>query len=876
MQKSDYKLQTFTDILSRRNLLELHSFLSGTTDAERSKFATRAIANYRAACKPSNETTEVGGTVFHTGRSFVESFDALAVLATASEKQLKNQTWDILLSKPFDITMLKELKPIALRSFGDVLLEQSDSYFNLVQELCKIDVCHPPKSDAAVFAWQIAGNRHLTTLATAEEIDPLLLEPNFLNDTVWRFFDVNSSQGRSLSSLDKYRTDGGWAKVIKTLAEQGHLSRDRLLRESLIALSKDFPQNSSSWFSNFHELLKPSLAERLTLTELYATLLGSSITPTVSFAVKALTVIDKSQPLPQAILVNYVPLTFVLRQKGPIIAALGLLEHGATRSPALSQQYIRTTVDALQHDALDVQMKVCDVLEKFATTGDLQLEAKLKVYAETVSSSAKKRLTPFLGLPQATATLPSISADSAYAMNNVHLKGWPLKCCTKVMPIESTTELLTVASYSLEHPQLVYEIERVADAISQINIERNEQTNNLIAPLRTRALKILTGKSTNNPQFQIAYADFLQCALEPTAAPRLGETDKLYPLIDFFQLQFKAILQRIRNGLFLPLLSAPTHIGGWIEPTQLIARHKKWNAAGQSPPDVDLTLALLRTPKDEREALTQRPELCHDLREAFRSLLLGPGTPSQKRETQKPEPLSETTSSALHRATLYMRGPIDTAYLPNFGTGALLQVADQLSTINLQETCLPNLRECVLAAGVRRAAATIDGISAYEHGIAGYFSMLSQSGAPLETKAYELMAIGLIHSDLECLVSTRDACIAAIDEERLDVTKLGKRLSAYIHSGKNRPKRLVASLSEIARLSETHADAVIQILENTLQGEMRMVPVGLATLLEFFQELLVEHNGQIKNSDTRMYLETLPTGGKTAKITKALLAKQQH
>lgn len=873
MQKSDDKLQIFTDILSRRSLPELHTYLSGSTDAERSKFATKAIANYKAACKPSDETTEVGGTVLHTGRSYVDTFDAVAVLATASEEQLKKLTWGILLSRPFDFTILKELKPIALRSFGDVLLEQSDSYFDLVLELCKIDVCQAPKSDAAVFAWQTGGRRYFINSGKAEEIDPLLLEPNFLNDIVWRFFDANSIQGRSLASLDRYRADGGWATAIKTLAEQGHLSRDRLLRESLIALSKDFPQNSSSWFSNFHELLKPSLAERLTLTELYATLLGSTITPTVSFAVKALTVVDKSQPLPQVILVKYVPLTFALRQKGPIIAALGLLEHGAMLSPAFAQQYTHIAVDALQHDALEVQLKVCDLLEKFAVTGDMRLEAKLKVYAETVSSSTKNRLTPFLGLQQATPIRPSISAESTYSMKNIHLNGWPLKCCTKINPIESTIELLTTAAYSLEHPHLVYEIERVTDAISRIKIERTEPANNLIAPLRARALKILTSKSSNNPQLQIAYADFLQCILEPTAPSRLGETDKLYPLIDFMQLQFKAILLRIRKGLFLPVLSAPTHIGGWIEPTQLIERHKKWNAAGLSPPDVDLTLALLRTPEDEREALQQEQVLCLDLREAFKSLLTTPGTPSQKTEPQKPEPLSETTGSALHRATHYMRGPIDTAYLPDFGTGALLKEADQLSTINLQETCLPSLRECVLATGVRRAAATIDGISAYEHGIAGYFSMLSQSGAPLETKAYELMAIGLIHSDLECLVSTRDACIAAINEGRLDVSKLGKRLSAYIHSGKNRPKRLVASLSEIARLSETHADAVIQILENTLQGEMRMIPVGLATLLEFFQELLVEHNSQIKNSDTRMYLETLPTGGKTAKITKALLRR---
>ena len=255
MENLDKKLQSFEAILSARNLSELQAFLHGSTDTERSKFATKAIANYKAACKPSDETTDVGGFAFPTGRSYVDSFDALAVLVTASEKQIKNLSWGILLSKPFDFSILKELKPKALRAFGDVLLEQSDSYFNLVLELCKIDVCQTPTSDAAVAAWQNVGSRHLIRDAKAEGINPLLLEPNFLNDTVWRFFESNSNQGRSLAALDRYRTDGGWAHILKSLAEQGHISRDRLLRESLKALSRDFPQNSSSWFSNFLILL---------------------------------------------------------------------------------------------------------------------------------------------------------------------------------------------------------------------------------------------------------------------------------------------------------------------------------------------------------------------------------------------------------------------------------------------------------------------------------------------------------------------------------------------------------------------------------------------------------------------------------------------
>lgn len=868
VQKSEDKSQIFADIISRRSLPELHKFLSGSTDAERFQFANKAIANYKAACKPSDETTDVGGFVFHTGRAYVDSFDAIAVLATANEEQLKKLTWGILLSKPCDFSILKELKPIALRTFGEVLIEQSENYFNLVLQLCKIEVCNPPTSDAAVFAWQSFGSELFRHRTSAEEKDSLLRDQNFLNDIIWRFFELNNSQGGNLASLDRRRADGGWAQIIKTLSEQGHISRDRLLRESLRALSRDFPQKSSAWFADFHEFMMPSVEERLALTEQYAILLGSTIPPTVSFAIKCLTIIDKSEPLSKAIITKYLPLTFTLKPKGPIIAALCLLEHGASLSPAYAQEYTAMAIEALQHEALDVQLKVCKLLEKFAVNGDKNSVEKIKVYAETVSPSAKKRLAPFLAQGTTPAIRPSSLAKSTYTMENIQLQGWPLNCCTKIAPIRSVVELLTVAASCLEHPHLVDDLERVTDAFSQLKVESTEH-NNLIAPLRTRALKILSSKSSNNPQVQIAYADFLQCALEPTASPQLGETDKLNPLIDFKQMQFKAILKRIREGIFLPLLSAPTHIGGWVEPKQLIERQKKWNAAGLAPDDLDLTLTLLRIPEEERAMLANQKDICLDLKKAIETVESKVATEPLRSDLQ-----TTADDSALSRAAIYMRGPIDTAYLPNFGNGRLLGYAQEISTINLRAICFPALRECVLAAGVNHAAVTIDGLSSFEHGVAGYFSMLGQSGAPLEKKAYELLAIGLIHSDIECLIFTRDACIAAIDERRLDVAKLGKRLSAYIHSGKNRPKRLVPSLTEIARLSEIHANAVIQILENTLQGEMRMVPVGLATILEFYQELLVEHNCKITNSATREYLEALPTGGKTAKLAKALLAKQ--
>ena len=77
-----------------------------------------------------------------------------------------------------------------------------------------------------------------------------------------------------------------------------------LLDASLEALSRDFVQMRSGWFSRFHEELKPSLDERAARVDRYLLLLGSTIAPTVSFAVKALQKLDRKGLVPAEALLD--------------------------------------------------------------------------------------------------------------------------------------------------------------------------------------------------------------------------------------------------------------------------------------------------------------------------------------------------------------------------------------------------------------------------------------------------------------------------------------------------------------------------------------------------------------------------------------------
>ena len=89
---------------------------------------------------------------------------------------------------------------------------------------------------------------------------------------------------------------------------------------------RDFIQFRAGWFSRFHEALEPSYNERKEREETYLKLLGSSIPPTVSFALKALKQIQAKLPIKGEYLDRYLAPALAARSKSSAMTALALVE----------------------------------------------------------------------------------------------------------------------------------------------------------------------------------------------------------------------------------------------------------------------------------------------------------------------------------------------------------------------------------------------------------------------------------------------------------------------------------------------------------------------------------------------------------------------
>ncbi len=98
----------------------------------------------------------------------------------------------------------------------------------------------------------------------------LLADPDLLEDDVWRIFEIEEK----ILSLGWY----DWDSALIRLAEDGVISRDRLLNEALAALRRDFPAAVAATFSKFYDLVKPTPDENSDRVGQFLDLLASPST----------------------------------------------------------------------------------------------------------------------------------------------------------------------------------------------------------------------------------------------------------------------------------------------------------------------------------------------------------------------------------------------------------------------------------------------------------------------------------------------------------------------------------------------------------------------------------------------------------------------
>lgn len=843
------KVEELEEILAVGDTKAVRNFFSGTSDSERSLYATKAVALCKKAQRKHKDKFKAYAFESQTYIADYELKSCItAVMVTANYEQLRSIEWPGFAEYSFDFPLIKELKPAGLDDFGDILMDASVNNFRLVDIMINLGLCKRPMSDRYIEAVTLMNKSWLL-----ENLD-------FLEEGVWRLFEVEGTQESSLAARDKYRhPKERWSNALVELSNEGVLPRARLLHASLEALGRGFIQFRSGWYSQFHELLHPTIDERIQLVNNYAHLLGSSIPPTVTFAMKALQQIDKHNGLSEDVLRRALPPVMSARGKSTVIGGISLLEKAVKKNRGFAEDASLICIEGLQHESPDVQTLVFAFLERYGKQDSVNLQKKLALFADGISPLMSERLRKFGGDSIGSQNLPVKSDMASYAFVENSTDGWPLRQATKNGPIENADEFIATALYCLEHPADIFAVEGVLGAVSSVNLLASEDFVKRCGPLKSRAKK-LCEKPDLVSEGRTLFADFLRqwLSIDSSKEISLYGEDSLSPVLLLMRKRMLEILKRVRDEKFLPLLSSPIYSGCWLDAKTLAERRRLWSASGVKLDEVDQLVALFRLPATERRSEDVFGELGAILKLDLEKWEKAVHEQNFADQFYVDKVNKSSERYALERAV-------------NFGGGPFFNNLSAYTTVSWAFGMVPVMRDALFCRGVYHSLPLIDYMCASDRYILAFFEMLADSGAPIAREAYLLMLVGFLFGDPAVSGYARDSAILAIEEKRLDPVRLANRVAQFLHSDRAKPKRLANSLREVSRVSDLHADAIIQVICNSLRGDSKDLHKEASALFELLLEVLVERGAKLDHDGARQYLQSINTGGKTAKIIKSLL-----
>ena len=667
----------------------------------------------------------------------------LALYGTASLGEIKalkvNTVHD---QRLYDI--LASRRPAWIESWMAWTLAENGLSWPVIRRLVRDGVAARPESDANYYLWMIP-HQHKNVRETLDA------DPGLLDHEVWRLFEVEGRSEVSLAQNDKYfRKCAGnasaWDETLVTLSREGRLDRARLLAASLAALARDLPQFQAGWFSRFHDLMEPSIDERVRHLREYLHLLASPIPPTVSFTLKALLLIDKAGSLDAVRFLDAAAAALHTREKSAAEALLKLLSSVVKRDPKLGERAATLSMPLLENPAPEIQEKVLAFIERHSDPQRLpdrlaeasklvapSLRKKIAAAPPEQSAIARTALTPddprLRTIPEKWLRLAGIAADGSLGPLNLDAPEIPRWHDGNRLPLIATVEeLVEVFLRVLENAESPDGFERVLDGVARLCAERPTGFERLVSPLLKRARQKIQKSVWYAPEnlFAALALSWIDQAEWPIKASRDNAGT-------FLTHRVQAIAQRVREKVVQPLYSTPTHSGGWIDAAAIDVR------------------ANIRDITDEFDRT-----------------------------------LGELRSGAIP-APAWLSGPLD-----------------ELHLVRWTSTLAPTHRAEWFAAGAKVIGWNLDWWSALWHNRA-YLDALFEPDVPLGDAGMRLLVLGLAAKESGEGAIATDALIAAITDGRVEARSLGQAFTCAAAQTKLVLPRIAKRLSQAAQASILHA-----------------------------------------------------------------------
>lgn len=453
----------------------------------------------------------------------------------------------------------------------------------------------------------------------------LYVHPATLQEHIWYLFDVETSihySGRYYYFEDFTKNElAGWIPVFVKLADEGRISRSRLLKESLLASNKNFNKNLSGWFAELFSSLKPNEEELLVLQPELFSVLSSPLSKPVTEVLGLLKKICQSSLFDAEGFSGTLPLLLSSKTKSTVAAALLLLEQTVKKRKPLQPGACLLSCQALIHHDEGLQTRAAKMIAKYGDAGDEELRTTLQAYCGGLLQAARQLLTPYLDEIPDGITETVIQPGTADAGKD------------ELSPLPAyhhTDDLIFLASQAFDNNES-WHFDMLPAILVQLQDDIKGPVLPQLQPALQRALKLTKGglRSAQGYLDHLLAIFFIDvCVLlvrqHPADAASLHKTfedftqrdnegtrkwmniahnsfytetwSKYYkdPFYEPFRQFLTEVLQKLHRGDTLPLLSTPTHAPGWVDAAILVERMYQYQQKGAVAQPVDGQLALSR------------------------------------------------------------------------------------------------------------------------------------------------------------------------------------------------------------------------------------------------------------------------------------------
>ncbi len=534
--------------------------------------------------------------------------------------------------------------------------------WRLMRALINAGVCRKPETPG--YAASMSGSLMVNFNSQVPLSERLMNDPDLLPD-VWRFFEQD---------VCPFHDGSEWIPALCELSSQGIIDRQRLLDATLDSLFHDVSNAARGGYVRFYRSLRATPEERAARQPVFLELLSHRSSSVVKFALDELTRLDKQNSLDGEAFLASGGSVFALKPKSQPVAALKLAASVANRNTELIPSAISFVSEGLMHDSADVQGQTLSLLERWQDRlhqdhlveireRSLGLAATTRKQAETLLASAGSQTasqpnvadppgvdrvhwlslvagldTHWRRLAGVDDVLEAIECNRLPPPLEFRLLDVPVLTGTEpVHPIQSVDELLDATAHSIEIVESADEIERILDGISRLCDQRPADFELRAAPIIARleggpARDALRGLLDPYwvPEFvrRVVRCWLTRQPYNPVIADQMPHSFQHLDYIHaFIDARAEEIARRVQLDRPAPMLSAPTHQSGWLEPCEFVRRLKQFGTFDEFPV-ADVIQALLRLAPDNRtRALADARELAGDVGRAVRWALGGDDGP---------------------------------------------------------------------------------------------------------------------------------------------------------------------------------------------------------------------------------------------------------